>query len=164
VPFLVAIWFGEALWLLAAVLGLTAFASAFHQAFVLLKYLGAAYLLYLAYRMWVAPAAVQEGELPEQRSALALFGSGFAITIGNPKIMAFYLALLPALIDVPHVTAGGVAALVAVQQAVLVAIDLAWMMGASYARCWLRTPGAVRIANRLSAGAMGAAAVAIANR
>jgi threonine/homoserine/homoserine lactone efflux protein len=156
VPFLAAIWIGEALWLLAAVLGLTALANAMHQAFVILKYLGAAYLLYLAYRMWGAPAAVHEGKLPEQRSAFALFGSGFAITIGNPKIMAFYLALLPALIDVPNLT----------QDA-----SLCWSrfsglcsLPSTSLGSWVRAMPVAGCARRVRCGAMGAAAVVIANR
>jgi len=47
---------------------------------------------------------------------------------------------------------------------VLVAIDLAWVFLASRARRFLRSPRAVRIANRVSAGTMAGAAAAIATR
>src|ERR1700689_5859462 len=46
---------GDYLWFLAAVLGLSALAQTAHMAFVVVKYLGALYLLYLAYKLWSAP-------------------------------------------------------------------------------------------------------------
>ena len=87
-----------------------------------------------------------------------------AITVGNPKLMGFYLALLPAIVDIAHITVAGWAALVATQLIVLIAIDLTWVASANYARRWLATPRAVRISNRIGAIAMGGAAVAIATR
>ena len=47
---------------------------------------------------------------------------------------------------------------------VLIAIDLAWVVAAAQARRFLKSPRAVRIANRVSAGAMAGAAAAIATR
>ena len=44
--------------------------------------------------MWTAPVAEAE-PLPEAGSGWRLFGAGLAVTLGNPKIMVFYLALLP---------------------------------------------------------------------
>src|SRR5215212_3611358 len=48
---------GDVVWLTAATLGLAFIARTFALAFIALKYAGAAYLLYLAWRMWTAPAA-----------------------------------------------------------------------------------------------------------
>src|SRR5262245_37707828 len=93
VPFLAAMWVGEAIWLSLAVFGLAYVADAFHWTFVLLKYCGVVYLLFLAYKMWTAPAEVHEGSLPHADSPLRLFLAGMAVTLGNPKIMVFYLAL-----------------------------------------------------------------------
>ena len=163
-PFLAAMWIGEAIWLTFAVAGLTAIAEAFHWAFVTLKWLGVAYLLYLAYRMWFAePDGVAEA-LPEARSASKMFLAGMAVTLGNPKIMMFYLALLPSIIDVASVSVVGWVELVVTMFVVLVVIDLAWVMLAAKAKTFLKSRRAVRIANRTSAGAMAGAAVAIAAR
>lgn len=163
-PFLVAMWIGEALWLVAAVLGLGYIAEQFYLAFTVIKYLGVAYLLYLAWKMWNAPVDLRAGELPQARPAINMFMTGMALTIGNPKIMVFYLALLPSIIDLHAVGALGLTELVAVAVAVLVSVDLAWAFAASWARSWLRSPRAVRIANRSSAAAMGGAAAIIATR
>ena len=57
-PFLVAMWLGEVLWLTLAVAGLAAIAETFHLLFVVIKWAGIAYLLYLAWKMWTAAADV----------------------------------------------------------------------------------------------------------
>jgi threonine/homoserine/homoserine lactone efflux protein len=163
-PFLAAMWIGEAIWLCLAASGASYIAQSFHTVFVVLKYLGVAYLLYLAWKMWTAPAVVKEGDLPTEDSSWRLFATGMAITLGNPKIMVFYLALLPSLIDLSGITVLGIAELVAVMMLVLIAVDLAWVIAAAQARRWLKSSRAMRIANRVSATAMGGAAIAIATK
>ena len=163
-PFLAAMWIGEAIWLCLAASGASYIAQSFHGVFVVLKYLGVAYLLYLAWKMWTAPANVKEGDLPTEDSPWRLFATGMAITLGNPKIMVFYLALLPSLIDLSGITVLGIAELVGVMMLVLIAVDLAWVVAAAQARRWLKSPRAMRIANRVSATAMGGAAIAIATK
>lgn len=163
-PFLVAMWIGEAIWLCVAASGASYIAQTFHTIFIVLKYLGVAYLLYLAWKMWTAPAVVKEGDLPTEDSSWRLFLTGMAITLGNPKIMVFYLALLPSLIDLSGITVLGIAELVAVMMLVLITVDLAWVVAAAQACRWLKSSRAMRIANRLSATAMGGAAIAIATK
>lgn len=163
-PFLLAMWIGEALWLVAAVLGLGFVAEKFYLVFSIIKYAGVAYLLYLAYRMWTAPVEIAAGALPSSDSPLRLFLTGMALTLGNPKIMVFYLALLPSIIDLGSVSTLGLLELVAVAVAVMATVDLTWAFGASWARRWLTSRRAVRIANRSAAAAMGGAAAIIATR
>jgi threonine/homoserine/homoserine lactone efflux protein len=163
-PFLLAMWIGEAIWLSLAVFGLAYVAQTFHFAFVVLKWAGVAYLAFLAWKMWTAPVAVGEGEMPKADAPLRLFFAGMAVTLGNPKIMMFYLALLPTIIDLATVTLTGWAELTLTMVAVLVAIDLGWALAAVQARKLLKSPRAVRIANRISAGTMAGAAAAIAAR
>jgi threonine/homoserine/homoserine lactone efflux protein len=163
-PFLIAMWIGEAMWLVAAVLGLGFVAEKFYLAFTVIKYCGVAYLLFLAWKMWHAPVSIEQGLLPSDRSPIRLFLTGMALTLGNPKIMVFYLALLPSIVDLNAVTSVGLAELVVVALLVMMTVDLAWAFAASWARQWLKSPRAVRIANRTGATAMGGAAVVIATR
>ena len=162
-PFLAAMWVGEAIWLACAVFGLAVLAQSFQLAFAALKWAGIAYLLWLAWKMWTAPTT-DGTALPEAGSAWRLFGAGLAVTLGNPKIMVFYLALLPSLLDLSAVGIAGWAELTTVMAAVLVAVDLAWVAAAAQARRLFRTPAGRRLANRLSAGMMAGAAGAIAAR
>ncbi len=162
-PFLAAMWIGEAIWLTAAVWGLSALATQAQGLFAVVKWAGIAYLMWLAWKMWHAP--VTDGEVARIRGGgWALFASGMALTLGNPKIMAFYLALLPLIVDLGRVTVAGWGELVVVMLAVLVAVDLAWVAAASVARRFLRSPRARRVTNRASAVTMGGAAAVLAAR
>ncbi len=163
-PFMLAMWIGEAIWLSFAIFGLAFVAETFHHLFIVIKYAGVAYLLYLAWRMWTAPVETKTGEMPAEDSRLRLFLAGMAVTLGNPKIMMFYLALLPTLIDLTSVTLLGWAELTATMVLVLVAVDAAWMVAAAQARRLLKSSRAMRVANRTSASLMAGAAAAIAAR
>jgi threonine/homoserine/homoserine lactone efflux protein len=163
-PFLVAMWVGEAIWLSLAVWGLNAIAQSFQLVFLSLKWIGVAYLLFLAWKMWNAPSHLDESSVPERVSPAKMFAAGLAITLGNPKIMIFYMALLPAIIDLQHLTLLGWAELTITMVLVLMAVDAAWVVMAARARLLLQTPQAIRVANRCSAGVMAGAATAIATR
>jgi threonine/homoserine/homoserine lactone efflux protein len=163
-PFLAAMWIGEAIWLSLAVWGLNTIAQSFHLAFLTIKWLGVAYLLFLAWRMWNAHSHLQQGGRPERASPAKMFAGGLAVTLGNPKIMLFYMALLPAIIDLQRVTLLGWAELAVAMALILVAVDVVWVVMAMRVRRLLQSPKAIRIANRCSAGVMAGAATAIAAR
>jgi threonine/homoserine/homoserine lactone efflux protein len=163
-PFLAAMWIGEAIWLAFAVGGLAAVAQAFQFVFTLIKYAGAAYLLLLAWKMWRAPVADAGVPLPPAAPAWRMFLAGLSVTLGNPKIMVFYMALLPTIIDLHVVSVRDWADLTLTMFAVLIVIDLAWALLAAQARRLLRSARAQRFANRVSGTIMGGAAVAIAVR
>jgi threonine/homoserine/homoserine lactone efflux protein len=163
-PFLVAMWVGEAIWLSLAVFGLSVIARTFQLVFTIIKYLGVAYLLFLAWKMWNAPVADSEGSLPRESPPTRMFLAGMAVTLGNPKIMIFYMALVPTFMDLSHVSTLAFVELTTTMVLVLVAVDLAWVMVAAQARRLLRNARAMRAANRTSAAVMAGAAVAIASR
>ncbi|WP_088343082.1 MULTISPECIES: LysE family translocator [Rhodomicrobium] len=163
-PFLAAMWIGEAIWLSLAVWGMSTVAQSFHLIFLAIKWLGVAYLAYLAWRMWNAPSHLDEGSVPERRSAAKMFAAGLAITLGNPKVMLFYMALVPSIIDLTRLTMLGWAELTATLILVLMAVDIIWVAMAARARRYLRSPSAIRLANRCGAGMMAGAAAAIAAR
>jgi threonine/homoserine/homoserine lactone efflux protein len=163
-PFLMAMWVGETVWLSFAVAGLSAIAESFQPVFVAIKWIGVAYLLYLAWKMWFARTDAADGELPESRSAARMFFAGLTVTLGNPKIMMFYVALLPSIIDLDGVTLIGWLELVAAMLIVLATVDIVWITLANKARQFLKSPRALKVANRISAGTMAGAAAAIATR
>lgn len=163
-PFLFGMWAGDAIWLTFAVAGLAAIADTFYHAFLVIKWLGVLYLLYLAWKMWFAKVDAVKEELPEARSRGRLFLTGLALALGNPKIMMFYVALLPSIIDIQSVSTTGWSELVITLIVVLAVVDFSWMFLAAKARSFLKSRRAVRIANRASAGTMAGAAIAIAMR
>jgi threonine/homoserine/homoserine lactone efflux protein len=87
----------------AAALGLTALFMAVPLAYEVLRWLGAAYLLWLAWQA-VKPGARSPFEprpLPPD-SAPRLFAMGFLTNVLNPKIAVFYLSVFPQFISAEH--------------------------------------------------------------
>src|SRR5258708_19587684 len=74
-------WLGEALWGGCAVAGLAVVPRTLGVVFVVIKLIGVAYLLYLAWKMWFAPTQVSKGEMPSASSPWRMFGTGLTITL-----------------------------------------------------------------------------------
>ncbi len=80
---------------LAVALGLAALFAASPRAFALLRAAGAAYLLYLAWGAWHACAQLQAGHVPRRVPWRRLALRGLVMNLTNPKVVLFFLALLP---------------------------------------------------------------------
>ena len=164
VGFAVGLVLGDVVWLAAAVFGLAAVAEQAHEIMVALKYVGAAYLVYLAYRMWTAPAADPAQAAADRKRRLGPVVGGLAMAISNPKTMLFYLALLPNLVPLAEISLATCAELVALLTVVYSAVLAAYMISASYARRLITSPRTVRYANRGSAMVMAGTAAVVASR
>ena len=157
---------GDLCWFFAAALGLSALAESAHWAFVIVKYLGVAYLLFLAYKLWTSPAQ-SLGDAPkaldEQQPWRAFLGS-LALTLGNPKAMIFFVALLPSVLPIDQMHPSDdlkVALAIAVLQPLVLG---SYVVIATRARRFLKNPKAVKMVNRGSGTLMAAAALAVATR
>jgi threonine/homoserine/homoserine lactone efflux protein len=157
---------GDLTWFLAAALGLSALAQTAHTAFVVVKYAGAAYLLFLAYRLWstpVRPLTVARDEALEQKP-LRLFLGSLTLTLGNPKTMIFFVALLPTVLPLGNLRLDGYLEIGATIAIVMPLTLGGYVLAASRARAWFRNPQAQKFMNRGSGTLMAAAAVAVAAR
>lgn len=163
-PFVFALWLGEAIWLTCAILGLAAIAQTFHYVFLALRYIGILYLFYLAYKMWTAPTIVEPDALPTKKSVLGMFGAGIALSLGNPEIMILYIAILPSLIDINSVGINDWSILVTIMLIVTIFADVFWMVFATKLRSFFKTTKGIGLINKTSASMMAAAATAIAIR
>lgn len=85
--------------LLGCVLGLSAILHLSSVAFQMLKFVGAAYLLYLAWSMWRDKGAINIEASGQKNSLLQIVSKGFLINILNPKLSIFFLAFLPQFIS-----------------------------------------------------------------
>jgi threonine/homoserine/homoserine lactone efflux protein len=165
VAFSAGVAIGDVVWLTFAIVGLAAIAQAFHGVFVAIKYAGAAYLLYLAYKLWTAPVHAQDVKADSTgESPAKLFLAGLAVTMGNPKVMVFYIALLPTLLDLTRIGVLGYAELVAATLAVLGVVFAAYIGLAARARRLFTSERAIRRINRTTGAVMAGAAAAIAAR
>lgn len=84
---------------LACALGLAGLVSAYPLAFDIVRWVGAAYMLYLAYKC-VAPArAAAAAATRNETSRLAIFFRGLAASLSNPKAILFFIVFIPQFID-----------------------------------------------------------------
>jgi threonine/homoserine/homoserine lactone efflux protein len=83
----------------AAALGLSALLMASALAFSVVKYLGAAYLIYLGVRTLLAREESQQATVPAPKSLSQLFAQGFLVNLLNPKTALWFYAFLPQFVD-----------------------------------------------------------------
>jgi len=155
---------GDVVWFSAAMFGLAALLETAQPVFLALKYGGAAYLLFLAWRLWTAPIAAPAEAVVAPGPGWRRLAGGLMLTLGNPKTMVFYVALAPALVDTAHLTATYFALLVAVLAVVYTAILTIYVVLAARARRLLGSPRAMRRVNRAAGTLLAGAAVAVATR
>jgi threonine/homoserine/homoserine lactone efflux protein len=84
---------------LAAALGLSAILISSAVAFTAVKFLGAAYLIYLGIRQFFTKGAFENIEL-KQDNLSRIFVQGYLVSIFNPKLALFFFAFLPQFVDV----------------------------------------------------------------
>ena len=143
---------GDLVWFTMAATGLAAIAQTAYALFLAIKYAGAAYLLFLAYRMWTANGtAVSEAEAEPSQLPSRLFLGSLALTLGNPKPMAFFLALLPTVVTLETLTLTGFLAIAVIISIVLPIVLGGYVLAAARARQLLRSPRTLRVLNRGSA-------------
>jgi len=157
---------GDLVWVTLAATGMAALAQTAHTAFVVVRFAGALYLLYLAYRLWTAPAQpLGDGDegAAAQRPSRQFLGS-FALTMGNPKVMVFFLAILPTVVDLSRLNVVDFLTLCAAICSILSCVLVAYVLAALRARRLFRSARAVRWLNRGSGTVMAGAAAAVASQ
>ncbi len=85
--------------LTASILGLSAILHMSAMAFQIVKFGGAAYLLYLAWAMWQEKGSLRFDSLSPHKDFIKIAVRGFLINILNPKLSIFFLAFLPLFIS-----------------------------------------------------------------
>ncbi|WP_115719468.1 LysE family translocator [Gallaecimonas mangrovi] len=155
----------DILYLLAACFGLAAIATHFTVLFMAIRFIGAAYLLLLAYKMWTAaPVPMSQSAAQASGQGFKSFLQGMAISLSNPKVILFYMAFLPTFIDLTPLHGSGVITVVALTLTGLL-LGIFTVAGfAAKARLLFRSDKAMRGLNRIAACLMAAAALFLASR
>jgi threonine/homoserine/homoserine lactone efflux protein len=84
---------------IAATLGLSAILLSSALAFNIVKYLGAAYLIYLGIRKLLASDEEKENGVLRHESLSRIYWQGLAVNLLNPKTALFFFAFLPQFVD-----------------------------------------------------------------
>jgi threonine/homoserine/homoserine lactone efflux protein len=113
-------------------LGLAVIAERMGGMFLIVKLAGAAYLIYMGVRYWRAPVEAELSFAPE--TPRQSFVSQLTISLGNPKAIAFFVALLPAVVDLRTIGTIGYLQLLAVCVLVMPPIILSYAALASKMR------------------------------
>jgi threonine/homoserine/homoserine lactone efflux protein len=141
-------------------LGLALLAQSLGKLFLIVKLGGAAYLFYLGYKYWVAGVAETSDVVPAD--VRGGFLSQLALTLGNPKAIAFFVALLPTVIDLHHLKLSGYFQLSVASWVLIPAITLTYAALASRVGGFLTSRNARRRINRAAAVVMVGAGVGVA--
>lgn len=163
VPFIVGLVIGELFFFALALAGLAALAATMGPLFALIKWAGITYLLYLAFRLWMAPPVTVSTIVPNGEG-LKLLSAGTLLPLGNPMTVGFYVALLPVVLDVTTVSLLGALEMAVIIVSVWGGVLFAYALAADHASQFISTPNAQKWLNRTAAGAMVGAAGMIASR
>lgn len=96
--------FGDYIFIILSLYGLSALASTMGGLFTLLKYAGAIYLIWLGVKLLLVKFNSTEVKPVTELSFLSNFIAGLVTTLSNPKAILFYVSFFPAFINVESVT------------------------------------------------------------
>lgn len=142
---------GNVILLGATAVGLVAFFRLLSEVFEIVRWAGAAYLIWLGIKAWRTHSAQQAAIAPAvARSSRAVFLQGFLIALTNPKAIFFYIAFLPQFID-PRLPAGPQLLLMSGTMIVMALLsDSGYALLASRARGWFTVPKRRRLQSRIA--------------
>lgn len=125
---------GDIIFLLLAIFGLSAIATILGDFFVIVKYLGGAYLLYLGYKILTSKVDDTNVEGVIELSWKKNFFSGLLITLANPKVILFYLGFLPTFVNLQTLTTIDIVVISIIVNIVLGGVMLGYAYSASGAK------------------------------
>ena len=141
-------------------LGLAGMLGSLGHGFAWVRWIGAAYLVWLGIQQWRAAPIDLSRTPPQPRSARAIFGRAVLVSLTNPKTLLFYGAFFPQFVTPGPGAVAQVAVLSAVFLALAIGFDSLWALAAAWARGALAMRG--RLRNRLSGGVLVGAGVGLA--
>ncbi|MCO4054074.1 MAG: LysE family translocator [Bosea sp.] len=139
---------GDAVFLAIAMVGLSAIASAMGPLFQIVKYAGAAYLIWLgiqAFRSAGGPVSIEAARSKGLARDVLL---GLVVTLGNPKPIIFYGALLPTFLDLSRIGVIDFVVLMSVVVAVSFVVYVVYMVLARRAGRMLVSSGTAKRLNQ----------------
>jgi threonine/homoserine/homoserine lactone efflux protein len=156
---------GDLIWFTIAATGLAVLANSFGALFTIIKYAGCAYLLWMAWTIWNAPVEARAIEASREKArAWPSFLGSLALTLGNPKVMVFFLSIMPLVVDLKEITPLIFAEMALVIVLVIAPVMTAYLWLAHRARMIFTAPAALKRINRGTAVMMGGVAAVIATR
>ncbi|MDA3917383.1 MAG: LysE family translocator [Deltaproteobacteria bacterium] len=155
---------GDIIFLLFAIMGMSAIAQTMGTLFLLVKIVGAAYLIFLGIKIWISkPVPVNQQQINGKKAVrYGNYLSGLGITLSNPKVILFYCGFLPTFMDLPSMTGFDIIIVTTVLAMVLSVVLISYAYLASSARLFFSSTRSVKWLNRTAGTVMISAGAAIA--
>ncbi len=138
-------------------IGVAALLLNYPNVFIVLKYIGGAYLAFVGLQMWLSKgkmAIKADANDSKPASRIDLISQGFVTAIANPKGWAFFVALLPPFLDASQPLISQLAVLITIILTLELTCLLIYAAGGRTLKSILMQSGNVRIMNRIAGSLM----------
>lgn len=146
----VGIVLGDIIFLLFAIFGLSLVINLFEEFFLIIKYLGGVYLIFLAYKIFSSSIGNINLKNSTELSWKKNLITGLFITLSNPKVILFYLGFLPSFIDLKNLSNFDFILIIFIVVFVLSLVMLLYAYFASKAKKIFKSKSALKKLNYLS--------------
>lgn len=148
-PFIIGMVLGNTVWLVVATLGLAALALKFQTIFLIVKWLGIVYLLFIAWKMCSLDKLQIQMKIEQSVSKGILTGS--FLTLSNPKAVIFFSAIFPQAFDLTALSWSQVAFITALGVSIDSSIQMIYLITTSKVKKAIKSEKAMKRVNRTSA-------------
>jgi threonine/homoserine/homoserine lactone efflux protein len=155
---------GDLVYIAIAIFGLSVLADALGDMFVVIKYLGGAYLLWLGLSLWRTRFKTATATGIAELSLFSSFIAGLLITLGDQKAILFYLGFFPAFIDLDTLSQADVGLIVGITILAVGGTKLAYAYMAAKAGRLLANARLMSAINRLAGAVMIAIGIVVITR
>jgi threonine/homoserine/homoserine lactone efflux protein len=161
-PMAVGVALGDFTAMTLSMLGLGALLAASATLFTILKWVGAAYLVYLGIKLWRAGGTLQAAPRTDAVSALRMLGHAWLVTALNPKSITFFVAFLPTFLDPQADFLSQMAVFETTFLVLAFANAFTYALVAARARGFVANPQAIGVINKVGGGLLVGAGAATA--
>ncbi|MBA6417999.1 LysE family translocator [Colwellia sp. 6M3] len=144
----VGIVLGDYIFIVLALFGLSALAEVMGTAFFIIKYLSAAYLIWLGVQLLRTKAKSIDIETSKDSSLISNLLTGLFITLGNPKAIIFYVGFFPAFINVNEVTFYDTSLIMLAATLAFGSVNMCYSLLAVKAKNTFKSPNATTVINK----------------
>lgn len=152
---------GDLVYILLAIYGLSFLTTTLGGWFVVIQYLGAAYLIALGIVLWRSKSSGLEIQQASETALVSSFLAGFLLTLGDQKAVLFYLSFFPAFVDLSALTLADTGWVVAIALTAVGGVKLGYALLADQVRARLPRGKANRWVSRIAGSILISVGIAV---
>ena len=147
---IIGITLGDFIFIIVSLFGLSIIADIMGTAFLIIKYVSAAYLIWLGITLIKSKVTAEDIKSSKESSLIANLITGLMVNLGNPKAIVFYIGLFPAFIDVNQVVTADVLAILGIATIAFGSVNICYALLALRAKKMLKNPNAASLINKVA--------------